>query len=196
MKILVAKKGGFGEKYLLGEVRYGGETTLKTYVSFAYTERSIRVKIEAQGDEFFSPYKGDYRNETVWNADAVEIFLSPYGSERWYYEVDFAPTGAWFTGHIFNPDGYRGYSRGENGPKDGIVWDIKVENGWWTTVVEIPFDFMIKNEEELKRATTLPWRVNAFRIDYKNDEYLSVCPTNYEEINFHVPKGFGRLIFE
>lgn len=196
MKTLVAKKGEFGEKYLLGEARYGGAATLKTYASLCYTEKGIRVKIEAQGDEFFTPYHGEYKNETVWNADAVEIFLSPYGSEEWYYEVDFAPTGAWFTGHIFNPDGHRGYSHGEDGPKDGVVWKIEVENGWWTTEVEIPFTFMIKNEEDIKRATNLPWRVNIYRIDHKNDEYLSACPTNDEEINFHVTKGFGRLIFE
>ena len=196
MKTLIAKKGEFGEKYLLRELRYGGEATLKTYASLCYTEKGIRVKIEAQGDEFFTPYKGDYMNETVWNADAVEIFLSPYGSEEWYYEVDFAPTGAWFAGHIFNPNGRRSYNHGEDGAKAGIVWDIKVKNGWWTTEVEIPFTFMIKNEEDIARATQLPWRVNIYRIDHKNDEYLSVCPTGDEEINFHVTKGFGRLIFE
>ena len=196
MKTLVAKKGEYGEKYLLGEVRYGGEATLKTYVAFCYTETSVKIKIEAYGDDFYSPYKGDYKNEQVWNADAVEIFLSPYGSEEWYYEVDFAPTGAWFTAHLFNPDGHRGYCHGEDGPAEGVVWDIKVENGCWTTEVEIPFAFMIKNEEDLKKALSLPWRGNIYRIDIKNDEYLSACPTNCDEINFHVPQGFGRLIFE
>ena len=196
MKTLIAKRNVFGEKYELGELRYGDAATLKTYVSLAYTDTGIRVKIEAEGDEFYTPYKGDYKNESVWNADAVEIFLAPYASKEWYYEVDFAPSGAWFTGHIFNPDGRRAYNHGEDGPKDGVVWDIKVEDGWWTTEVEIPFDFMIKNEEDLKKATKLPWLINVYRIDIKNDEYLSVSPTNDEEINFHIPSGFAQLIFE
>lgn len=196
MKTLVAKKGRFGEKYLLGEARYGGKATLKTYVSFCYTEKSLRVKIEAEGEEFFTPYKGEYNNESVWNADAVEIFLFPYGSEEWYYEVDFAPTGAWFTGHIYNPDGRSAYSHGIDGPKEGITRNIKVEKGWWITEAEIPFSFVIKKEEDIARAAQLPWRVNIYRIDYKNGEYLSACPTGDPAINFHVTKGFGRLIFE
>ncbi|MBO5027375.1 MAG: carbohydrate-binding family 9-like protein [Clostridia bacterium] len=196
MKTLVAKKGAFGEKYLLNEVRYGGKATLKTYASLAYTGRSIRVKIEAEGQEFYSPYKGDYKNEPVWNADTVEVFLSPYGSEEWYYEVDVAPTGAWYAGHIFNPDGRRGYAHGEDAEKDGILWNIAIKDGWWTTEIEIPFTFLIADEKDIARATQLPWRVNIYRIDNKNDEYLSVCPTNDEDINFHITKGFGKLIFE
>ncbi|MBQ8394070.1 MAG: carbohydrate-binding family 9-like protein [Clostridia bacterium] len=185
-------KDKFEEKYTLGEVLQGEKPSLKTTVSACYTKDALRFYIECETDKpLVADYEGDF--VPVWKGDVVEVFVCPYGDERWYYELDVAPNGSNFHARIYNPNDAEGYARGID--TDGLVARSVVKEGSWTVEMEVPFALILK-EEDIARVKELPWRGNIYRIDCGNDEYLSLAPTKKENINFHVPSAFAKWELE
>lgn len=192
MRVLRITKERFQEKYSLGEVLQGGAPTLKTVVSACYTEDKVCFRIECETDKpLVANYEGEY--VPVWNGDVVEVFVSPYADEHWYYELDVAPNGSNFYARIYNPNDLEGYARGIEA--SSLVARTHVEKGVWIVEMEIPFALLVK-EEDVSRAKELPWRGNVYRYDCGNDEYLSLVPTKKELISFHVPSAFAKWEFE
>ena len=192
MKTAIAKKGAYGEKYPLGDSQNGGETQRKSCFSLAYTDTTLRIKIECEvGDKLHCPYNG--YNEPVWNGDVAEVFLMPYDDEHWYFEFNLAPNLSCFYARIYNSDGYTGYNRMI--VDAGIDAHSKILNGKWTAEMEIPFETML-NKEDLDTFKTLPWRFNVFHIDHELQEHASYSPTKTKNPNFHVTSAFAKLIFE
>ena len=184
----------YKKAYNLGLVLQGERPTLGTKFYMSYDEQGIHVRVECEIDEnLHTPFDGD--GVPVWRGDAVEVFLSPYGRENWYYEFDFAPNGANFHAHIYNPDGWTAYNHGL-APECGVTGEIKIENGVWTTEMFIPYSAMELQGKSLDDVKMLPWRFNVYRICDGNEEYCSFAPTYMEQINFHVSSAFADLIME
>jgi hypothetical protein len=178
----------------LGLVLQGETPTLGTQFYLSYSKDGIQVRVEAEIDKRpRAAFKGEF--VPVWNGDAVEVFLSPYGREDWYYEFDLAPNGSFFYGHIYNPDGCTGYNRAFPN-KQGVKADLQIIKGLWTVNIFIPFSAMGLQDKTLDEIKALPWRFNVYRIEDRKQEYSSFAPTYAQEINFHVSTAFADLIFE
>ncbi len=175
----------------LGLVLEGETPTCATKFYMSYTETGLRVRIEAEAVALRSPYEG--QSVPVWKGDSVEIFLSPFGKEDWYYEFDFAPNGATFHARIYNPDNGTAYSRANE--SWNVQGQTQVQNGVWMTEAFIPFVCMV-GDMPLAEIKKLPWRFNVFRIADREQEYCSFAPTRAKEINFHVSSAFADLRFE
>lgn len=187
-------KNAYGQTENLGLVLQGETPTLGTKFSMFYDKEGIHVRIECQIDEKMrSAFQGEF--VPVWQADAVEVFLSPYGKEDWYYEFDFAPNGSFFHGHIYNPDGWTAYNHAF-APDHGVKGDIQIKDGVWTTEMFIPFAEMGLQDKTLDEIKALPWRFNVYRIADAQEEFSSFAPTKAEKINFHVSSAFADLIFD
>ena len=184
----------YDKGFQLGLVLEGEQPTLATKFYMFYDEEGIHVRVECEIDgNLHTPYEGPC--VPVWFGDAVEVFLSPEGREDWYYEFDFAPNGASYFCHIFNPDSYTAYNHCLE-PDCGATGDIKITDGMWTTEMFIPFSAMGLAGKTLEEIKALPWRFNAFRICDGHGEFCSFAPTHAEQINFHVSSAFADLILE
>lgn len=178
----------------LGLVLQGETPTLGTNFFLLYTKEGIQVRVEAEiNEKIRSACEGAF--VPVWQGDAVEIFLSPYGKEDWYYEFDFAPNGSFFHAHIYNPDKWTAYNRTLD-DQCGVTGDIQIKEGIWTTEMFIPFSAMGLKDKTLEEIKALSWRFNVYRIIDSEQEFCSFAPTYAEEINFHVSSAFADLIFE
>ncbi len=183
----------YGEAQALGLVLQGEKSQLDTRFFMAYTDDGFRVRIEcAIGAPLRSAFEGE--SVPVWQADVVEVFLSPYGKEDWYYEFDFAPNGSFYHGHIYNPDCKTAYAHALD-ELCGVKADIQIRDGVWTTEMFIPFSAMELNKS-LDEIKALPWRFNVYRIDDGGQEYCSFAPTYAQKINFHISSAFADLILE
>ena len=189
MKILQVAKNQYVDEGLFCDAVSGGETTLKTRLSIAYTDTGLKVRFVSEtGGKTVTPFEGE--NVPVWFGDAVEFFLSPYGDEQWYFEMNVAPNGAFFNARIFNPDDKTAFSHAEL--FSNVTSTVKIEKGIWTTELNVPFSFVLKKGDE-KRIEELPWRFNAYRIDIAREEYAAFSPTGGGEANFHVPSKFAKM---
>ena len=146
------------------------------------------------------------RDDRVWQEEAVEALIAPYGDLRHYYEFQCSPINTVRDLKVINPN-----LRAENLSFDGS-WDCKgwqtavhsktiysdsvqMINGWWAewciplkTMLDSPAGPILSGEE---------WRINLYRIDrWPLEEYSSWSPTPGEPFSFHRPTYFGRWIFE
>ncbi len=176
--------------YELKEVVSGASTINKTTLCVQYTDEELIVTFcGAYNGIPYMPYSGD--RELVWKGETVETFLSPYGSEKEYLELDIAPNGASFFAHIYNPDGVVAFNRlfDETPIK---VETMQKESGF-EAIMRIPIAFMVK-EGDVKSFKELPWKGNFFRLDSHNEEYCALSPTGV--LNFHITKAFMSIKFE
>lgn len=189
MKIIQVAKNEYIEEGALCETVRGGKTTLKTRFSIAYTDTGLKVRVISEtGGETVAPFSG--ASMPVWFGDTVEFFVSPYGDEKWYFELNVAPNGAYFYARIFNPNGMESFSHPD--ADCGAVSTVQIENGVWTTELYVPFSYILKEGDE-KRIRELPWRFNVYRIDIAREEYAAFSPTGGEQANFHIPAKFAKM---
>jgi hypothetical protein len=146
------------------------------------------------------------RNDRVWQEEAVEAFIAPYGDLRHYYEFQCSPNNVVRDVKVTNPN-----VRGENMLFDGS-WDC---TGWQTAVTK---RFALNDplqaaqgwhaEWRISLGKLLDpeagpilageeWRVNVYRIDrWPREEYSSWSAVPGLPLSFHRPTYFGRWIFE
>lgn len=178
----------------LGLVLQGEAPKYGTKFWMSYSKEGIHVRIECEiSKKTHAAFEGEF--VPVWQADAVEVFLSPEGKEDWYYEFDFAPNGSYFHGHIYNPDSWTAYNHAI-APDHGVKGCVQIKDGIWTTEMFIPFTEMGLSGKTLEEIKKLPWRFNVYRIETDGGEHSSFAPTKAEHINFHVSSAFADLIFE
>lgn len=146
------------------------------------------------------------RDDRVWQEEAVEAFIAPYGDLRHYYEFQCSPINVVRDIKVTNPN-----IRAENLIFDG-TWDCA---GWQTAVNTHPglsgsrqkdqswtAEWRIPLSELLDPGAgpILPgeeWRVNLFRIDrWPQEEFSSWSATPGHPLSFHLPTRFGHWIFE
>lgn len=146
------------------------------------------------------------RDDLVWEEEAVEAFIAPYGDLRHYYEFQCNPINTVRDLRVTSPN-----ARPDNEIFDGS-WDCA---GWQTAVRSLSelanpsfsdrgwsVEWRIPLSELLSPGAgpvlpTEEWRVNLFRIDrWPQEEYSSWSPTPGQPLSFHRPACFGRWIFE
>jgi hypothetical protein len=146
------------------------------------------------------------RDDLVWQEEAVEAFIAPYGDLRHYYEFQCSPNNIVRDVKVTNPN-----VRGENMDFDGR-WDCA---GWqtavsrrsesrdpmqkaqgWNAEWRIPLTGLLDPQAGPILAGE-EWRLNLFRIDrWPREEFSSWSEVPGRPLSFHRPTFFGRWIFE
>jgi len=146
------------------------------------------------------------RDDRVWQEEAVEAFISPYGDLRHYYEFQCSPNNVVRDVKVTNPN-----ARGENTDFDGrwdcTAWQTAVSTlsesndpsqkvQGWNAEWRVPLGELLDPQAGPILAGE-EWRVNLFRIDrWPREEFSSWSTVPGRPLSFHRPKYFGRWIFE
>ncbi len=147
-----------------------------------------------------------HRDDLVWQEEAVEAFIAPYGDLRHYYEFQCSPINVVRDLRVTSPN-----ARPDHEIFDGS-WDCA---GWRTAVCSFaerpnatpsPPGWSVEWQiplGELLGSGAGPvlsgeeWRVNLYRIDrWPREEYSSWAATPGQPFSFHRPTCFGHWIFE
>lgn len=174
----MAEKLIFGQKYFLKENISGTENSECSFMALLL-KNSFRFIFDVEDREIVSPYFSD--NEDIYNADAVEVFISPDGDLTKYKELEVSPFGVRFYAQIRNEDGVSPVAVKENPAFNANSFET--ENGY-RVIIDLPF-----SDVGLKDLNLL--RLNAFRLDKRaNGEQLlyALNPTLCDK--FHRPKYF------
>lgn len=134
--------------------------------------------------DIYCPFSKD--NEKLYEADVVEIFISPDGNPEKYYELEVSPSGLRFLALIYN----------ENG---NCVTHTTMIEPFFDVTTELTakgYDVRIfVKTRYLDGFDIAAARFNAYSIDYDAGgalkTYKSLNPTKAE--NFHLPEFFVKF---
>jgi len=177
----------------------GEEPHLGTLCKLLWDDEYLYVGYEVEDNTIIANFTE--RDEPLYEEDVVEIFLSPSGSEHYYYEFNFSPKEVIADIIILNDGGRAGEGRGELIPFKGWnVGDLHVathiqDSGGWSVTAAIPF-------RELHFAGNQAptpgdqWRANLCRIEYGEEEVEYSTWSQTGLVDFHTTERFGMLLFE
>lgn len=188
----------------LGLAADGGTPGQPTFVRSCWDGENLYLAFECQDMDIRATMA--QRDDRVWQEEAVEAFIAPYGDLRHYYELQCNPINTVRDLMVTSPN-----ARPDNEIFDGS-WDCA---GWQTAVCSLPdlsaagmsgpgwsVEWRIPLSELLGTGAgpVLPgekWRLNLFRIDrWPQEEYSSWAATPGMPFSFHRPACFGHWIFE
>ena len=175
-----------------------------TFARGCWDGENLYLAFECQDSDIRATFR--QRDDRVWQEEAVEAFIAPYGDLRHYYEFQCSPINTIHDVKVTNPN-----ARAENMIFDG-EWVCK---GWRTAVSVDADPGGLSQQAPMWRAEwRLPlsellhpaagpvlageeWRINLYRIDrWPREEYTAWSPTPGKPFSFHRPTFFGRWIFE
>ncbi|MBI5305761.1 MAG: carbohydrate-binding family 9-like protein [Chloroflexi bacterium] len=137
------------------------------------------------------------RDSLVWQEEAVEAFIAPYGDLIHYFEFQCNPLNTVNDVRVTNPN-----ARG-----DAVTFDRAWTcQGWqtatrntprgWASEWAIPLHALLADGAQAILSGEV-WRVNLFRIDRAPiEEYSAWSPNPLSPIWFHRPQFFGYWSFE
>lgn len=163
-------------------------------VRLLWSSSALYVRFEAaQSEQLVVSEKPQVSTKTMnlWGRDVAEIFLAPdRAAPEKYLEFEVAPTGEWidlaidYTGRERKTDWdfKSGMESAARIGKDKVVMAMKVP---WTAFGETPKPGDV-------------WVGNLYRCVGKDPSrgYLAWSPTMTPEPSFHVPKKFGKFVFQ
>ena len=177
---------------IFGAVADGADTPLKTFFKMGYTSDALIVKFKS---EYAGELNGEYAHfgSLVYRHDCVEIFLSPYGDLKNYYEFDVSPYNGLFAAKIYNIDNFD--AEGTPFAENPIKTRAKINEKTYEVSYEIPFKAIVKSED-LSNVKNLPWLFNAFRVEVIGGERTSrsLYPTGSR--THHNAHAFLKIKFE
>jgi hypothetical protein len=181
-------------------------TELRVY----YTDSHLYVAFHAKDRDIWGTYSE--RDTPLYDEEVVEVFLSPTGDVRHYYEFEVSPHNVVFDAKVYSPDLHRGTMRVDTSwdcpdlqtavRVHGTVHDsppsterrVPSTISAWSVEIAIPFAAF---PEVLPPKPGDVWRANFYRIDRaERPEFTAWSPTLEDPPNFHVPERFGHLVFE
>lgn len=184
----------------------------RTKVACAWSPTHLHVAFHCDDGDVWGTH--ERRDDPLYDEEVVEVFLSPTGDVRRYYEFELSPRNVVFDAAVHSPDLHR------RTMTVGTAWDCagletavatpgpvhpmppadrpagRTEpQGWWLGEFHIPFAGLGVSSPRPGDA----WRVNFYRIDRPGPpahaEFSAWSPTGETPANFHVPDRFGRLVF-
>jgi hypothetical protein len=140
------------------------------------------------------------RDTPVYKDDCVEVFTSPNPDRLMeYFNIEMNAKGVSLD--FFHPEG----------PGSKVAWDPEVQiettiegslnneddlDQWWTLEAAIPFAAFSSVAKNTPPHSGDEWRLNLHRLGGKtNFQYSQWSPAVSEEVLFHAPQFFGRVIF-
>lgn len=176
-------------EYTLTHLKTGEKVLRECKIKIGYDENNLYFK-------FFCPYDAPFRrvyksyNTSVYRGDCVEIFLSPTGDIKEYYEFDLSPFNGLCALKIQNHDFYNiSVDLLEKSP---IFTRTEILDKHYEAHYKIPLINLGIN----KNAKDLEVRFNCFRIDKfdkKKRVSQALCPTGSK--THHDSRVFGKMQF-
>ncbi len=152
-----------------------GDRAIRTTVRAGWDDAHLYFGFEVQDPDVRSPYSK--RDDTLWKADVVEVYLDPGADGRDYAEIQVAPSGAVF-------DALFASHRKPDWPKAakrdlGVRAAVQVHgtlNGdgpdkGWTAELVVPIASL--PGAAAGRPPSGKWRINLYRIDSRAPSSLS-----------------------
>ncbi len=188
----------------LGQAQAKGTLSQSTSVRGCWDGKTLFLAFDCEDRDIRATLKN--RDDRVWQEEAVEAFIAPYGDPVHYFEFQCNPLNTLNDIRVTNPNA-RGdpvmFDRGWTclGWESAVRVMGQVNNPtWrsrgWTVEWAIPLAALLAPGA----GRVLPgeeWRVNLFRIDHwPAEEYSAWSPIPLEPLSFHRPLYFGRWILE
>ncbi|MFH0963115.1 MAG: carbohydrate-binding family 9-like protein [Planctomycetota bacterium] len=183
-----------------------GKTPVQpTEVRLLYDDAYLYVAFHCVDDEIWGTFTK--RKEHVCSEEAVEVFIDPAASGRYYCEIEVSPRNTIYDlWNLNDPRCSPAVRHLEDWTCQKLRTAVHVEgelnsrtgnDKYWNCELSIPF-------AEMHGAANIPpkpgdrWRVNLYRIDRRSrsrgsDEYSAWAKV--DKIDFHQPGKFGELLF-
>ncbi|MBO7392904.1 MAG: carbohydrate-binding family 9-like protein [Abditibacteriota bacterium] len=177
----------------------GKKAVKTTRAKIGYDDKYLYFVFYCEDEEIYANMTE--RDDHIFEEDVVEMFIAPHGLKD-YFEINVSPINVIFDSHIFY--GKDAVEKGDvswdcAGIKtavkvEGKVNDPSVKDEYWSAEVAVPFE-SIGMETPAKGSSI---RGNVYRIDRRPQpkEFQAWSPTMRDPAAFHVPKKFGKIIFD
>jgi carbonic anhydrase/acetyltransferase-like protein (isoleucine patch superfamily)/bifunctional DNA-binding transcriptional regulator/antitoxin component of YhaV-PrlF toxin-antitoxin module len=179
----------------------GEAPRLATEVRLCWDDRCLYAAFSCKDTDIWGTYF--QRDEPLYDEEVVELFLSPTGDLRHYFEFEVSPRNTLFDAKVFSPEGDRRSMLVDvewNAP--GIQTAVRVAGTLdnrddvdlgWIAEIAIPFaDLGLAGPPSPGDR----WRANFHRIERGEvEEFSAWSPTLKIPADFHVPSRFGTIEF-
>jgi len=172
----------------------GRRLPFRTEARVLWTAEALWVGFDCEDHDLHSEFKN--RDDTLWEADAVEVFLDPGGDGRDYYEIQVSPRNVLFDSHLpryrKNQNGWQSHVR--TGVRlDGTLDDEEEDRGW-TAEMEIPWADLADVPAPLHSPPIAGdvWRANLFRMEWRDGSIRGAGWSPPKKPDFHTLDRFGE----
>ena len=179
-----------------------------TVARLLWSKRYLYVAFQCEAEYLWSTYQK--RDDPLYNEEAVEIFVSPTGALRQYYEIEVSPRNVVYDSFVLNGKSEKS-RRWDNFFAffdynfEGLLTAVHLDGELnkhgakgWSIEMAIPFNGLIGNDRLVPIAGD-NWRFNLYRLyapvpDRLQEQYAWSPIMSHGD--FHRPWQFGHLTFE
>ena len=178
----------------------------RTRARLLHDEKGIHGIFRVE-DKFVRCVRTNYFDE-VWKDSCVEFFARPK-ADAGYFNFEFNCGGAFLCSYIVNPertaDGFKDFAKV---PLE-IAQGIKVKSSLpgkiekeieepvvWTLGFFIPFSIFENYVAAIGRVSGQVWRGNFYKCAEEVSHPHWAAWARVDELNFHLPRCFGKIRFE
>lgn len=163
---------------------------LKTKVSIFRDDEQKRLflRFVSDDDEIISNYRRN--NETIYNQDVMEFFVSEDGNLKKYKEFELSPYDIHFGGTISFAEHARRLEMNIDMYNFSSKTKFFKEKKLLCSVWSLPYSIF-----SIEPKKGVSFRINLFRIDMENGKQNLQAWQATGVNNFHVPEKFGFLDF-
>lgn len=174
----------------------------KTLVKTAWDADNLYVAFDVEDDYLRSTFTAN--DDHLWEQDTVEIMVDPDGDETNYVELQVSPANKKFdtrydTRRSPRPYGHLDYDSELKSAVSvrGTLNDTQLDEGY-TVEIAIPWSAFGKGEpKHAKPEPGASWRLNFYVLDSRNEHDQRAVGWSPPRVgDFHVPRRFGKVIFE
>ncbi|MHB9025390.1 MAG: carbohydrate-binding family 9-like protein [Armatimonadota bacterium] len=194
---------GQAEIAVLGDPVDGSPKHYRTEARLLYNATYLYIAFSCEDAYVWGTYTE--RDAPIFSEECVEVFISPSGKVRQYYELNVSPRNTVFDALILNgavPDGERNFRSFLEYTCEGMITEVHIDGQLgvpgargWSAEYAIPHTSIIGADHVIP-APGDEWRINLYRIDSLERDELDLyawSPPGKED--FHVPWRFGTLRF-
>ena len=169
----------------------------RTLVRLVADPKGLCLAFFCEDKDISTPY--GRRDDPLWHADAVEVFIDANGNGKDYLEIEVSPKGVIFDAYFLAPRKKRLLSWNPLVEKavtiDGTLNDPGDKDSMWTVEMRIPWSEIPDSGGKIPGSGE-KWRMNLYRCDFSKGEFpsgqaWSVVPNG----DYHSLARFGIIVF-
>jgi hypothetical protein len=188
------------ETALFRHTMTGVEEVVSARARMAWDATHLYFAVEVVDGDLRTPFEN--RDDPLWEADVVELFLDPSGRGIDYLELQVSPRGVIFDTHYARRRVPRPIGNADFDSKieaavsvRGTLNDSKDDEGY-TVEARVPFESLATRSPSARAPRAGDeWRANFYVIDVGRRRSTAVAWSPPLVPDFHYPPQFGRLMF-
>jgi hypothetical protein len=172
----------------------GRRLPFSTEAHVLWTSDAIWIGFDCEDHDLHSPF--EKRDDHLWEADAVEVFLDPGGDGRNYYEIQVSPKNVLFDSRLpryrQNQNDWQSHTR-TGVHVDGTLDDDEEDRGW-RAEMSIPWSDLTDVPAPLHSPPVAGdvWRANLFRMEWRDESIRGAGWSPPKKPDFHTLDRFGE----